>query len=366
MAALVQTYPAQQSSTPIGLMQPRSQSTSGTIHNSSQGQGHSNTNNTRYRDAVAGSSGYRAAPVAPYAFTSTPNLSTAKPAAITSTPQKSADNAVAANRPEDSKQGYTSLEAISNDPTVRPPLSQSSNTDTGRRPSSSRPNPRPLSTATLQPATPAGLTSPTRAAPERYKKVTRRPESVVLQPAHSSGTEMSAGVYAAPNRAYSTPSLPQTVGTAQAPFIGDYTGQLRSQSVDDMHAYEAPGSRYGGPNRRRSVGTSSITAETFQTFLRQELSGNQQKSANAGEFKPPHRPGSRRTGSTDSSGSGTSSRASSVRVRSRPPLALILIDWIDAWQLHYFEHVGCCHSSGRVSRDQPFPCSSSRFFQRRT
>ncbi|TGZ79855.1 hypothetical protein EX30DRAFT_320782 [Ascodesmis nigricans] len=190
----------------------------------------------------------------------------------------------------------------------------------GNRQPTSRPNPRPLSTATLQPATPPGITSPTRAAPERYKKVNRRPESVVLQPAHLNGVD-TTGVYASTNKAHSSPALPQNLERAQNAFIGDYAGQLRTQSVDDMHTYVPPAARYVAQNRRRSVGPGSITAENFQTFLREELARSQTKPGEGGivmgaEFQPPQRPGSRRTGSTDSSGSGTSSRASSTRGNS--------------------------------------------------
>lgn len=139
-------------------------------------------------------------------------------------------------------------------------------------------------------------------------------------------------VYQHPSRANSSPSLPNGSGTTglgqgavKAPFVGDYTGQLRSQSVDDIHTYRRPSTYQTTRSRRRSVGPGSMTAENFQNFLRQELAsanpigavasdspaGN--KSLVVGDFKPPMGPGSRRTDSTDSSASGSSSRASSNR-----------------------------------------------------
>lgn len=279
MAALVQTFPSQQSSSTVTMMQSRTPSGSG-----------SSGTPARYGNS---GSGYRAPPVAPYAFTSTPALN---PKA--NSPQK------VVQRPDDSKQSYTSLETLSND-TIRPPTSQSSSTQ--------RSVPRPLSSVGLQASVPAGLTSPTSNTPSRYKK---RPESVVLQP------NQMPQVYGAPNRSSSTPSIPQVSGVMQPPFIGDHAGQLRSSSVDDINVYRSPAPYVSASdNRRKSVhgaiSGSQWTAGEFQNFIRQEISGMSQRPAvgdingNNG-FKPPQRPGSRRTGSTDSSGSGASSRASSV------------------------------------------------------
>ncbi|KAI5801125.1 hypothetical protein EDC01DRAFT_716383 [Geopyxis carbonaria] len=336
MAALVQTFPAQQSSTPVGLMQPRSQSSSGALHSTSQaqvGQQH-NLSSTRYRDAVAGNSGYNqrsynSAPVAPYAFTSTPGLSNSKPANVQS--QKPRDNrSSTAGRPEDSRQIYTSLETISPDSSVRPPQSQSSTRSfdtSSTQQQTSRPTLQPLSTGSLQP--PQSVASPTRPSPERYRR-NRISQGGISSPqsAQPSGSGMAAvsAVYTNPNRASSSPSLPHLSGIGpqgvpKGTFIGDYAGQLRSQSVDDIHTHRSPTGQQPSQNRRRSVGPGSITAENFQNFLRQELSTPQKPSARPAspatsvkanqEFKPPVRPGSRRTGSTDSSASGNSSRASS-------------------------------------------------------
>lgn len=337
MAALVQTYPAQQSSAPVSLMQPRSQSSSGAHHHNNSSNSaaahhpHNNSSTRSYRDAVAGNSayrgGYNSAPVATYAFSATPGLSHSKP---TNTQQSKADKSPVIGRPEDSRHGYTSLEAISSDQSLRPPLSQSSSSrsvdDLATTRQATRPNLRPLSTASLQPPG-AGLASPARPSPDRYRKVARRTDSSQSAQPSGSGMAAVAAVYTNSGQSNSNPSLPhgQQNGVYQAPFIGDYAGQLRSQSVDDIHTHTSiPGAQQSYQNRRRSVGPASLaTTENFQNFLRQEMAANQSKAAAArpaspaqpkhgGELKAPHRPGSRRTGSTDSSASGTSSRNSSI------------------------------------------------------
>ena len=79
MAALVQTYP-QQSST-VTMLQTRPSSASGILQTSSQNTPHhqypvnpSHRNSYHGISNGAGMSNYRGAPIAPYAFTSTPNL----------------------------------------------------------------------------------------------------------------------------------------------------------------------------------------------------------------------------------------------------------------------------------------------------
>ncbi|KAA8894194.1 hypothetical protein FN846DRAFT_786822 [Sphaerosporella brunnea] len=309
MAALVQTYPTQQSSAPISLMQPRSQASHGTAQGPTQPARYNNNSGTRYQ-------GYSTTPVPLHAFTSTPSLANSKP------PSSSGSKPGAVSgRPEDTRQGYTSLDSISPDSNLRAPSSHSSarSMDDSSIP---RPNPRPIST--VIPASAQTLASPAREKPDRYKRANRNSQlGMPAGSAQPSGSGMAAvaAVYSQPSRASSTPSLPHTgnvgQGVVKAPFIGDYEGQLRSQSVDDIHAYNRP-SASSLQNRRRSVGPGSITAENFQNFLRQELTNNGTTGSHGGsngivEFKPPMRPGSGRTGSTDSSASGSSSRASSNR-----------------------------------------------------
>ncbi|KAF8542881.1 hypothetical protein BDD12DRAFT_316637 [Trichophaea hybrida] len=338
MAALVQSYPAQQSSAPVSLMQPRSQPSAGALHGSTQGQtgshshnnhGPSRYNNSSNNNGGTGYRGYSTTPVATYAFTSTPSLAT-KPSS-SSGPTKLGDRPTMGGKPDDTRQTYTSLDSISLDSSLRAPLSQSSparSMDDSSIQHGTRP-PRMLSTVTaIQPQT-QSVASPTREKPDRYKRFNRN--SYIGLPTGSaqpsgSGTASVAAVYTHPSRANSTPNVNGgNSGVVRASFIGDYEGQLRSQSVDDIHTYRRPSplSHQITHGRRRSVGPGSITTESFQNFLRQELANNPNglarfgqpadKKAPVANYKPPVGPGSRRTGSTDSSASGTSSRASSNR-----------------------------------------------------
>jgi len=334
MAALVQSYPAQQSSAPVSLMQPRSQPSAGALH-AAQGQTGSHTHNhgpSRYNSSSnnnnggTGYRGYSTTPVATYAFTSTPSLAT-KPSS-SSSPTKSGDRPTVGGKPDDTRQTYTSLDSISLDSSLRAPLSQSSSprsVDDSSIQHGTRP-PRSLSTATAIQPQAQSVASPTREKPDRYKRVNRNSYiGLPVGSAQPSGSGMAsvAAVYAHPSRANSTPNVNGgNSGVVRAPFIGDYEGQLRSQSVDDIHTYRRPSplAHQMTQNRRRSVGPGSITTESFQNFLRQELSNNPSglakfgspadKKAAIANFKPLAGPGSRRTGSTDSSASGTSSRAS--------------------------------------------------------
>lgn len=364
MAALVQTFTTtqQSSSTPVSLMQPRSQNPSGALHNNStnssavhhhqQHQARINNTPSRYRDVVGPNStpraGYHSAPIATYAFTSTPGLDSSKPNANSNNQVPNIGNRTSSlGRTQDSRQqpqqhGYTSLEAISPDQSVRPPASASSRSVDDLSAQTTRPNLRPLSTSTT-PQAPYANPSPSRPSPDRYRKVNRR--SDVIQSAQPSGSGMAAvaAVYTNTTRTNSSPSLPTTQnpqqGVPNAPFIGDYTGQLRSQSVDDIHAYRHPSaSQPPVQGRRLSVGPGSLnTTENFQNFLRTEMAASQSKAGgmspvspvqarHAGELKVPHRPGSRRTGSTDSSASGASSRASTAVRCPRPRRLLKLED----------------------------------------
>jgi hypothetical protein len=357
MAALVQTFPAQQSASSLNLMQPRSQSSSGTLHGASQGQSNQRNNSPRYNtNGVGAGSSYRGhgtAPVAPYAFTSTPGLSASKSVGTATAGSK-------AGGADDTRQPQISSEPPSLDLTLRvsqsqTPPPQHSQTSTIRPmddesiQQESKLNVRPLMTGA--PMLTQSISSPTREKPDRYKRVKGQvgvPSGAMLP----GGSVMpgASSVYNNPSRANSTPSLPNINGlvnheqnVTSAPLISDYEGQLRSKSVDDIYTYRNS-SQHLTHSRRRSVGPGSITAEHFQTFLRQELSGNKtdlpiQPATAKGtlsEFKPPVRPGSRRTGSTASSASGSSSRAS---VRNWAPSLSdfrFLTSFVEQSKFHYF------------------------------
>lgn len=366
MAALVQSFPAQQSSSPVSLMQSRPQSASNSLQSAQTqsahpGQhhlttprnmgGYNNSNSNSNNSAGGGyRSGYTTAPVAPYAFTSTPSLSNTK--------QQPKIGERTSSKPEDSRNRYPAPDSISSssssssDPSSR---HQGVTTSGARDDVSqySRPNARPLSTISTTALPPPQMTvSTSRPSPDRYRRPGNKRSESAMSPvttsyngsAQPSGSGMVAvaAIYSQPSRSNSNPSLPQASGpTVKAPFIGDYTGQLRSQSVDDIHTHRHQSTSFQQQmqNRRRSVGPDAFSPESFQNFVRQEVgtmptpmpiqlsrpgsaaSGSSRSQTNetghkstgsASSFQPPNRPGNRRTGSTDSSNSANSSRPTSV------------------------------------------------------
>lgn len=366
MAALVQSFPAQQSPSPVSLMQPRPQSASnslqsaqaqsshpnqhhlttprnmGVYNNSSSNNNSSNNNNSNTSAGGGFRSGYTTAPVAPYAFTSTPSLSNQK-----QQPPKIGERT--SSKPDDSRNRYPAPDSISSssssssDPSSRHQGSTSSTTrdDTLQY---SRPNTRPLSTISTSNLPPPQMTtSANRPSPDRYRRPGNRRSESQSGSAQPSGSGMAsvAAIYSQPIRSESNPSLPQVAApagaTVRASSIVDYAGQLRSQTVDDIHTHKNP-SQQQMQNRRKSVGPDAFSPDSFQSFVRQEMStmaapmsiqlsrpgsatsGSGKSQANEGgsratgsaNFQPSMRPGGKRAGSADSSNSASSSRPTSV------------------------------------------------------
>ncbi|CAZ85449.1 unnamed protein product [Tuber melanosporum] len=376
MAALVQSFPAQQSSPPVTLMQSRPQSSTTTLQAGTPSQsalpaqhhhltprnmgGYPNTNTGSNISGSSYRSGYSSAPVAPYAFTSTPGLSNTK-SALTGPKISERTSSAAAAGHLDSRNRYPASDSVSSsssassDPSLRNQQAQSI-VRSKEEHSDGRPNPRPVSTISTNLPLPP-ISSPTnRPSPDRYRRVNNgRASSHTGQigggSAQPSGSGMAAvaAIYTQPGKANSNPSLPPTTGNVggvgKAPFIGDYTGQLRSQSVDDIHTYRSPSAISNLQqmhDRRRSVGPDAFSPESFQNFVRNEMSSLSQTtnaqlsrpgsaasgSASGSNRSQPGasgrnsttqntpRPGNRRTGSTDSSASGNSSRPSSSKRNS--------------------------------------------------
>lgn len=387
MAALVQSFPAQQSSSPVSLMQPRPQPASNSLQSSQTQSAHPNQHHLTtprnmggYNNASNNSSsvgggyrgGYTTAPVAPYAFTSTPSLSNSK-----QQPPKIGERT--SSKPEDSRNRYPAPDSISSssssssDPSSRHQSATASATRDDA-PQYSRSNARPLSTISTSNLPPPQMTTSTnRPSPDRYRRPgNRRSESAMSSvgssqngSAQPSGSGMAAvaAIYSQPVRSNSNPSLPQGAApagaTIKASFIGDYPGQLRSQSVDDIHTHRhlSTASQQQMQNRRRSVGPDAFSPDSFQNFVRQEMSamatpmpiqlsrpgsaasGSSKSQTNEGSskvtgsanFQPSMRPGNRRAGSTDSSNSANSSRPTSV---FRP---LTLLTYVNVYKLTF-----CC------------------------
>ncbi|RPB03340.1 hypothetical protein L873DRAFT_1670697 [Choiromyces venosus 120613-1] len=377
MAALVQSFPTQQSSPPVSLMQSRPQSSTTTLQAGTPSQsahpaqhhhltprnmgGYPNTNTNNNNIGGGYRSSYSSAPVAPYAFTSTPGLSNTKSALVGPKAGERTSSAATVGQ-SDSRNRYPASDSVSSsssassDPSFRNQQAQSTILRSKEEHSDGRPNLRPLSTISTN-LPPPLISSPTnRPSPDRYRRAnngrasshTGQVGSGSAQPS-GSGMAAVAALYTQPGRANSNPSLPPSIGNAggvgKAPFIGDYAGQLRSQSVDDIHTYRNPSAISNlqqMQNRRRSVGPDAFSPESFQNFVRNEMSSLSQTtnvqlsrpgSAASGSASGSNRsqvgasgpnsiaqnsprPGNRRAGSTDSSASGNSSRPSSSKRNS--------------------------------------------------
>ncbi|CEN62579.1 hypothetical protein ASPCAL09212 [Aspergillus calidoustus] len=272
MAALVQTIPQQSSAVPV--LQTRPSSSSGAF-TTSQSLQQSNSRNQAAMswntyNAAGNSGGYRQGHqvVAPYAFTTTPNLSNSSNAqnrqswspslrpehrtsSAPSAPQVSANAAhvgVSASRPvhhiaagsvSTSSSNSSSQSYMSKDDTAIP--SRKLRTD---------PSVRPLSTANLPSPTPPfmNISSPTvsRPSPDRYRRGNRRSDSPSTAiPGSAPGFEESPG--------------PLGVRSLVPENNSHSVGHTRAPSADDVARSEKPQPELAKRYRRRSWGNIDNT-----------------------------------------------------------------------------------------------------------
>lgn len=281
MAALVQAFPTQQSA----ALQTRPQSASGTLQSTSQIQPHAIMQQRSMSSYGPGSgnnnSGYRSysgpAPVAPYAFTSTPGLTNTHNKQQTQAWADHKNPALRPLAPEETRIRYpvsdtsSSSSSISSDPPSRyhqPQYQQQAATSMAR----TNPNAtaRPISVATLPspPILPATTTS--RPSPDRYRRKKGDGNSSPTVPSPA-GSAMPSGSGMAALGAHYTPISPSRTNSpvpSSGTPINSYTGQLRSQSVDDIHTHRPTNglTRQQLHQRRASVGA----------FTSSTLSGNGQ------------------------------------------------------------------------------------------
>lgn len=226
-------------------------------------------------------SGYRSfsgtAPVAPYAFTSTPGLTSSHNKQQTQAWSDNKNPTVRQLGPEETRLRYpvsdtsSSSSSVSSDPPSRYHQSHQQQQATAF---TVRTNPnataRPVSVVALPspPILPAATKS--RPSPDRYRRKKSDgnlpSSSTVHSPAGSaipSGSGMAAvGAHytpvAAPGRTNSPATTSAAAGGMKNP-IESYTGQLRSQSVDDIHTHRLPSglTAQQRQQRRASVGAFS-------------------------------------------------------------------------------------------------------------
>ena len=326
MAALVQSYP-QQSST-VTMLQTRPSSASGILQNSSQTASHhqyptnpAQRNSFHGMNNGMGISNYRGhtaiAPIAPYAFTSTPSLATPGQRIQGQGPHLRPDqrtsSAPAVATQQHTESGHpgnrsrypapASISTTSSSSSGLSSLGQKSGsrddsviTSTTRVPSG---NPRPHSTiitsATSPNLAPPAMSSPVKTSPDRYRRPNnRRAESSTTGPANA---QPSTGASAVPNvmqfygssTKQTTPPMNTFQGfNLQMPQLSRPAGNFTpapSVAVDDMqlnrHISQDQAKRY----RRRSIhtieagdyttsGGNSISAGLLKQGSRQVSSAN--------------------------------------------------------------------------------------------
>ncbi|KAL2813741.1 hypothetical protein BJX63DRAFT_214315 [Aspergillus granulosus] len=287
MAALVQTIPQQSSAVPV--LQTRPSSSSGAF-TTSQSLQQTNSRNSAmswntYNTPAANSGGYRQGHqiVAPYAFTTTPNLSNSPNTAQNRqswSPSLRPDNRTSSSAPSAPQipanaahvgvssrpVHHTAAGSVSTSSSTSSIQSHISKDDTAipsPRPLRGDPSVRPLSTANLPSPTPPfmNISSPTvsRPSPDRYRRGNRRSDS----PAGTS-TALPGSVPASPpipdeNLQPSTSPGPLGVRSLVPDNNMQTIGHTRAPSADDVARPEKPQPELAKRYRRRSWGNIDNT-----------------------------------------------------------------------------------------------------------
>ncbi|KAG0651796.1 bni4 [Hyphodiscus hymeniophilus] len=321
MAALVQSYP-QQSST-VTMLQTRPSSASGILQTSSQAPHHQYSPNPAQRNSIHGMSNgmsisnYRGhtavAPIAPYAFTSTPSLAT--PGLRTQGPYLRPDQrtssapTVATFQQEGGSGGSRSRYPAAASVSTSSSSSSSDLSSLGQK-SGSRDdsgiagttrvpsgNPRPHSTMTTSFTSPnltsPATTSPVKAAPDRYRRPNnRRAESSTngqqsnAQPASvASGMPNVMQFYGNTAQQTTAPVLPFQDFNLQMPQFSSSTesppvGAAADDMVLNRHAGQDQAKRY----RRRSIHTIDVGDYTTNGNPGLSMQGSRQVSSANGRI----------------------------------------------------------------------------------
>ncbi|KAI1609384.1 hypothetical protein EDD36DRAFT_387538 [Exophiala viscosa] len=251
MAALVQTLPVQTTSV---TMTGRPSSSGGYSSQNPQGQmrphqpsRYNNMSATGYRGVSSGG------PVAPYAFTQTPQLTntSVNPRQFT---LESGRSASAPKVPQTQSGGFSRSQPAS--PSSLPQV------DAGNRPLSLGLPDIPFTGSLMDPSptlSPPVSSTTAKPSPDRYRRTTRRAEPEGSQKSVSAGsastpslgTAVGGSMYSHPNQSSSTPSL-----NSQHSFHGQYHGAAtvpQNSSADDLPLGRAQQSELAARYRRRSL-----------------------------------------------------------------------------------------------------------------
>ncbi|KAE8142526.1 hypothetical protein BDV38DRAFT_125787 [Aspergillus pseudotamarii] len=339
MAALVQTIP-QQSGT-VTVLQTRPSSSSGAFTPSQSSQQQNSRNSTmswNSYNTVSGSGSYRVGHqvVAPYAFTSTPNLSNStnmsnrqswsphlrpehRTSSAPSAPQLSPSPAYAgvnsrfANHP-----AAGSVSTSSSNSSVQSYISKDDTAIPSRQPRGGELPLRPLSTINL-PSPPSpnfmNISSPTvtRPSPDRYRRGTRRPDGAgASQPAVTPANAPVSGRLPQTTDDHLSQSSTASGSKGPAQDTSRKPGHNRVPSADDSSRTEKQpelAKRY----RRRSWGNMD-NAGLINLQLHLPSSSPIPTTGGHDYFDPSHRPNSAQS-NRDASGSNHSPNSSTSSVR---------------------------------------------------
>ncbi|KAL4818696.1 hypothetical protein BDW67DRAFT_182845 [Aspergillus spinulosporus] len=271
MAALVQTIPQQSSAVPVLQTRPSSSSGAFTTSQSLQQTDSRNSAMSWNTYNTAGNSGgYRPGHqvVAPYAFTSTPNLSNSpnlqnrqswspslrpehRTSSAPSAPQLPANASLVGNNSHPVH--HTAAGSVSTSSSNSSVQSHMSKDDTAipSRQLRGDPSIRPLSTANLPSPTPPfmNISSPTvsRPSPDRYRRGNRR-------------SDASAGARASPPILDENPQNTTSAGQSGVrSLIPEGKGHTRATSADDNSRLDKPQPELAKRYRRRSWGNIDNT-----------------------------------------------------------------------------------------------------------
>ncbi|EXJ83679.1 hypothetical protein A1O1_07303 [Capronia coronata CBS 617.96] len=323
MAALVQTLPAH---TTTVTMVGRPSSSGGYPSQSHQGQIRSQQP-SRYNNMSA--TGYRgmpaSGPVAPYAFTSTPQL--ASSSGNSRPPNVSSGRSMSAPRVPQTQSGSSSHDHSTTS-------TGHTNVDPGSRPLSLGLPQIPSTGSLLGPPLPSppaasGVPKP---SPDRYRRNTRRVEGENGSTRTSTGSAWPSGsgmaavgsLYNHPSQSNSTPSL-NSQHSYRSSQYGN-TGASRNSSADDLQLGRPQSTELAARYRRRSFGSIETAGLNHSVDTQQTMSPHpnaflpsQSQNGPAKSQAPSHH---NHTGSSDSVASSKSTQSSRPgSARAEQPVA---------------------------------------------
>ncbi|KAE8402019.1 hypothetical protein BDV37DRAFT_167058 [Aspergillus pseudonomiae] len=338
MAALVQTIP-QQSGT-VSVLQTRPSSSSGAFTPSQSSQQQNSRNSTmswNSYNTVGGSGSYRVGHqvVAPYAFTSTPNLSSStnmsnrqswsphlrpehRTSSAPSAPQLSPSPAHPGVNSRFANPAAGSVSTSSSNSSVQSYMSKDDTAIPSRQPRGGEPPLRPLSTINL-PSPPSpnfmNISSPTvaRPSPDRYRRGSRRPDGAgASQPAVTPANAPGSGRLPPTTDDHLAQSNIALGSKGPAQDTSRKPGHNRAPSADDSSRTEKQpelAKRY----RRRSCGNLD-NAGLINLQLHLPSSSPIPTTGGHDYFDPTNRPNSAQS-NRDASGSNHSPHSSTSSVR---------------------------------------------------